>query len=76
MEWEFTSNEPLTVHTLREILDTLPGATPICIVTANEWDSDPVTRVDFNLAVRSGPHWAHNTSDAEVEKVAVLTLRA
>ena len=76
MEWEFTADTPLTVHALREILDTLPGATPICIATADEWDSDPVTRVDFNLAVCSGPHWVHNTNDAEVEKVAVLTFRA
>lgn len=76
MEWEFTAETPLTAHALRKILDTLPGATPICIATVDEWASDPVTRVDFNLAVYSGSYWAHNTNDAEVEKVAVLTFRA
>lgn len=76
MDWEFTGDAPLTAHALRQILDTLPGATPICIATADGWDSDPVTCVDFNLAVRSGPYWVHNTNDAKAEKVAILTFRA
>ena len=76
MHWEFTLDKPLTVHTLREILNTLPGGVPICLATANDWDSEPATEIDFELAVRIGPYWARGTDDSESEKSAVLTIRA
>lgn len=76
MHWEFTPDKSLTVHTLREILDLLPGDAPICLSTANDWDSEPASGVDFDLAVRVGPHWAHGTDDPVDEKSAVLTLRS
>lgn len=76
MEWEFTADTPLTIHALRKILDSLPGATPICIATTDDLDSEPVSNVDFNLAIYTNPHWTCGTNDPEVEKVAILTFRA
>lgn len=76
MHWEFTSDKPLTVHTLREILNTLPGAVPICLATANDWDSEPATELDFHLAVRVGSYWARGTDDSVGEKSAVLAIRS
>lgn len=76
MHWEFTSDKPLTAHTLRETLDVLPEDVPICIATANDWDSEPASGIDFELAVRIGPYWARGTDDPVDEKSAVLTIRS
>ena len=76
MHWEFTSDTPLTAHTLRAILNQLPGATPICLAMADDWDSEPATEIDFELAVRVGPCWVRGTDDSVGEKAAVLTIRS
>ncbi len=76
MHWEFALDKPLTVHTLREILDILPVDAPICLATANDWDSEPASELDFELAVRVGQYWVRGTDDPVDEKSAVLTIRA
>ena len=76
MHWEFTDDTPLTAHTLREILDTLPGDTPICLATTNNWDSEPVYEVDLELAVRVDPYWSYGTNDPVTEKTPILCFRS
>lgn len=76
MHWEFALDKPLTVHTLREILDILPEDAPICLAMANDRDSEPASGIDFELAVRVGQYWACGTDDPVDEKSAILTIRA
>lgn len=76
MHWEFALDKPLTVHTLREILDILPEDDPICLATANDWDSEPASELNFERAVRVGQYWARVTDDPVDEKYAVLIFRS
>ena len=72
MQHKFTGLYELTARELIDILETVPGNSPICLPTPNDWDCMPAQMVETDTATTDGHYWTLDPQHTPDHRTTVI----